>query len=64
MIFFFLLREMGYDWDSAREVFYSLDDLKLSWLGEILRKEQERRKVYSPGVSTKSFDLRGEQFGR
>jgi len=43
MIFFFLLRETGYDWPKAREIFYSL---------------------YPPGTTVKSFDLRGEGFGR
>jgi len=65
MIFFFLLRETGYDWPKAREVFYSLDDLKITWLGEVLRRETGRfNKVYPPGSTVKSFDLRGEGFGR
>jgi len=65
MIFLFLLKETGFDWNKAKEVFNSLDDLKITWLGEALRRINKRvERSYPPGTKVKSFDLRGEGFGR
>lgn len=39
-MFHWVLREQNYSFEDAAKVYYSLTDLQLLWLSEVLRKER------------------------
>jgi hypothetical protein len=69
MSFFYLLKENGFEWEKAKEIFYSLTDPQILWLNEATRKENQRiqdeaedRKndsKFGTETNKKSFNLRG-----
>ena len=64
--FYFLLKQTGYNWDLAKEVYLSLTDLQVNWLNACYRKEREEIEKYSKPVDyskdknmeRKTFNLR------
>ena len=39
MIFYFILKQNGFDWDKAKEIFYSLTEEQVMWIAEMVKKE-------------------------
>ena len=72
MTFFYLLKDNGYDWTKAKDIFYNLTDVQLAWINgtvsledkkneknrEEAEREAKRSNRFGEVKNKRSFDLR------
>lgn len=55
MTFYFLLQECNYDWNKAKNILYSLNDLQIQFINYMNRKF--RREASFGSTSTKPYEV-------
>ena len=61
MVFYFILKNNGFDWNKAKKIFYSLTEENIIWIARMIKKEvnrSNRQSLNREYETIKSFSFR------